>query len=299
MHFVVFTVTLVAVISNIHVIVSDKQVGAKKLVWYIVINALPVLGYLIWLLASSKPKTTTSQEYAASEYPTSSSTESTLKPDTNNSKPASSQETKARANSEESRVYEKIADEIESGNLDRGLWLKLYAENTGDKKATEIAYIKQRARQLFEEDLEHQIKDYEQTSVNTPKASQSGTKTDDQVANLVKQSSIKTIDPNQRQKAMRVSPSSIITNFNKSLEKAHVNDIARQIGNQAYLCLAWSTNHETALMKAVFLQRADICQILIDSGAEPDWRNIDGISARDVAISKGWHWFNTRFPANT
>lgn len=293
-HFVVFTVTLVAVISNIHVIVSDKQVGAKKLVWYIVINALPVLGYLIWLLASSKPKTT-SPEYAESEYPSSSSTESTLKPDTNNSKPASSQETNARASSEESRVYEKIADEIESGNLNRGLWLKLYAENAGDRKATEIAYIKQRATQLFEEDLEHHTKDKQQTSFNTPDSSPFGAKTDDEIANLVKTPSSKTIDSSQRQKAMRVSPCSIITNFNKNLEKAQINEIARQIGNQPYLCLAWSTNHETALMKAVSFKRADICQILVDSGAEPDWRNIDGVSARDIAISEGWDWFNTRF----
>jgi hypothetical protein len=50
---------------------------------------------------------------------------------------------------DEDAVYEVVANEMESGKLDKGLWTRLFAETDGDEKKTKIAYIKQRAEKLM------------------------------------------------------------------------------------------------------------------------------------------------------
>jgi len=50
---------------------------------------------------------------------------------------------------DEDAVYEVVAEEMESGKMDKGLWTRLYAEHDGDEKKTKIAYIKQRAERLM------------------------------------------------------------------------------------------------------------------------------------------------------
>ena len=47
-------------------------------------------------------------------------------------------------------VYAAIANELESGGTDKGLWTRLFAEANGDEKMTKVAYIKQRAAKLME-----------------------------------------------------------------------------------------------------------------------------------------------------
>jgi hypothetical protein len=48
--------------------------------------------------------------------------------------------------------YAAVAEEIESGNTDKGLWTRLYAECDGDEKKTKVQYIKTRASQLADLD---------------------------------------------------------------------------------------------------------------------------------------------------
>jgi hypothetical protein len=49
---------------------------------------------------------------------------------------------------DEDAIYAIVAEEIETGTTDKGLWTRLYAEFDGDEKKTKIAYIKQRAIHL-------------------------------------------------------------------------------------------------------------------------------------------------------
>ena len=46
-------------------------------------------------------------------------------------------------------IYAQVAKEIESGNPDKGLWTRLWAECDGDDKKTKVIYIKQRANVLI------------------------------------------------------------------------------------------------------------------------------------------------------
>lgn len=49
---------------------------------------------------------------------------------------------------DEDQIYIQIAEELDSGGLDRGLWTRLFAEYDGDEKQIKVMYIKQRAERL-------------------------------------------------------------------------------------------------------------------------------------------------------
>lgn len=50
---------------------------------------------------------------------------------------------------DEDRVYAEIANELEGGFTDKGLWTRLFAECDGDEKQTKVLYIKQRFERLI------------------------------------------------------------------------------------------------------------------------------------------------------
>lgn len=50
---------------------------------------------------------------------------------------------------DEDVIYTTVANELDTGKTDKGLWVRLYAEFDGDEKKTKIAYIKQRAERLI------------------------------------------------------------------------------------------------------------------------------------------------------
>lgn len=45
-------------------------------------------------------------------------------------------------------MYERVAQEIDSGNVRKGLWTKLWVESGGDERLTRLAYTKQRVLEL-------------------------------------------------------------------------------------------------------------------------------------------------------
>jgi murein L,D-transpeptidase YcbB/YkuD len=49
----------------------------------------------------------------------------------------------------EDRIYAEIASELETGNIDIGIWTRLFAECSGDEKQMKVLYIKQRAERLI------------------------------------------------------------------------------------------------------------------------------------------------------
>lgn len=57
--------------------------------------------------------------------------------------------TDSSATIDEDSVYRQIAEELETGATDKGLWIRLFAECGGDEKQTKVLYIKQRAERLI------------------------------------------------------------------------------------------------------------------------------------------------------
>jgi hypothetical protein len=50
---------------------------------------------------------------------------------------------------DEDAIYATVADELESGKTDKGLWTRLFAECGGDENQTKVQYIKRRAEKLI------------------------------------------------------------------------------------------------------------------------------------------------------
>jgi len=50
---------------------------------------------------------------------------------------------------DEDRVYRQIAEELETGATDKGMWTRLFSECGGDEKQIKVMYIKQRAERLI------------------------------------------------------------------------------------------------------------------------------------------------------
>ncbi len=81
-----------------------------------------------------------------------------------------------RLGAEEYEPYKIAWSELEGGNIQLGLWAKLYSENDGDTNKTKASYIKERVRQLQSEISDSLSKDaqkmiciteYEQKFANT------------------------------------------------------------------------------------------------------------------------------------
>ena len=51
---------------------------------------------------------------------------------------------------DEDSIYAIVADELESGKTDKGLWTRLFADCSGDEKQTKVLYIKRRFEKLME-----------------------------------------------------------------------------------------------------------------------------------------------------
>lgn len=50
---------------------------------------------------------------------------------------------------DEEAIYELVANEVESGNVRKGLWTKLWAELDGDDTKVKLAYVKIRAKEIM------------------------------------------------------------------------------------------------------------------------------------------------------
>ena len=73
---------------------------------------------------------------------------------------------------DEDAVYEVVANEMDSGRMDKGLWTRLFAELDGDEKKAKIAYIKQRVEKLMVVERAKRAKQTELEAENTLAASQ-------------------------------------------------------------------------------------------------------------------------------
>ena len=145
------------------------------------------------------PSSSTST-YHASAHPspaspnTHPSTPSSFTPSTVPSIPARTalnQSSTSTIEVDENAIYATVANELETGQTDKGLWTRLYVENDGDEKKTKLAYIKQRAEILIADEMgkvQDQLHHYEEKTTRVRELTKilaSNTKIRDAVLHLV------------------------------------------------------------------------------------------------------------------
>jgi hypothetical protein len=57
---------------------------------------------------------------------------------------------RARQSAPDDAMYGMVAKEMEAGQIDKGLWTRLFANNDGDAQKTRAAYIRERVFELWE-----------------------------------------------------------------------------------------------------------------------------------------------------
>lgn len=93
--------------------------------------------------ASSMPSST-----ALDPYTPASMSESVSAMPVATAKVQTAESAASAAQNNDEAIYAEIARELDTGNTDRGLWTKLFAECDGDENRTRVAYIRQRAARL-------------------------------------------------------------------------------------------------------------------------------------------------------
>ena len=58
------------------------------------------------------------------------------------------------SSSEKQQLYARVWSELESNNVDKGLWAQLWSKNRGNEEKTKAAYIKKRVRRLLDAGVE-------------------------------------------------------------------------------------------------------------------------------------------------
>ncbi|WP_128106562.1 hypothetical protein [Azoarcus sp. DN11] len=143
---VLFMIANLAMI--VHIAVSPRTEGWQKAVWLVAALLIPLIPYLIWLIA--RPSVASGEVSITTRESTSSAQETEQNIPREFLQRSDHEFTDIqRLNVDEDRIYCQIADELETGSYDKGLWIRLFGECGGDEKQTKVMYIKQRAERLI------------------------------------------------------------------------------------------------------------------------------------------------------
>lgn len=124
--------------------------------YVLIVPAIVAAGYIAWLKTRMVPKSVAASQtnlFAETAVPKPTSSE----PKGNAAYAAALAETSislihASASTvpvDEDSAYATVAEELESGKTDKGLWTRLFAECGGDEKQTKVQYIQRRAEKLM------------------------------------------------------------------------------------------------------------------------------------------------------
>lgn len=178
---------------------------------------------------------------------------------------------------DEDSVYEVVANEMESGKTDKGLWTRLYAEFDGDENKTKIAYIKQRAVKLIDAER-RRLAELENARVAAAAESE-----------RIRRMSLKDKLRLNLLSAEEISANcgGCETKFLVSCQRGTVQEIQNLIKEYPLLVAATNGDGSTGLHIAVEEGREDIVRLLLDSGAQPVVKNRYGATPYDLALGMG------------
>ncbi len=145
---VLFTVANLAMI--VHIAVSSRTAGWQKGAWLVGAFVVPLVPYLIWLVARPSPIDGYATERVRATRPPSSDAVPTSFPSERSIEPTEGAHS-ATATPEE--VFWSIAaEELDGPDRRRGLWAKVFSEAQGNEAAAKANYLKWRVAQLQQEE---------------------------------------------------------------------------------------------------------------------------------------------------
>jgi hypothetical protein len=186
---------------------------------------------------------------------------------------------------DEEAIYEQVANEVESGNVRKGLWTKLWAEADGDDTKVKLAYIKVRVDEFRAEHQERlrqaEIKTKELAAARYSHEMNIGS-VKERLANLMKLP-IKEID-NAKMAVLRDGTQLAFWQAVRVGDIIQVRDLVEQ--NPVHVLFV-DVDGNTPLRIAVQEGNVKVARYLLECGIDPDKKNSYGISARDQLAKNG------------
>lgn len=180
----------------------------------------------------------------------------------------------------EDRTYAQVGEELESGNTDKGIWTKAFAQAGGDDKQTRVLYIQARVAKLLAlEDEKQKIRlDEEQAAA------------DEQALLAVEQARLDKLSLKEklstgvigREEAER-EVGERKTGFLLAIRNGERSFVEIMVGAFPLLLAVRNSQGDTCLHIATREMQIEIIKFLIEQGAYIDARNDEGETASDIA----------------
>jgi len=183
----------------------------------------------------------------------------------------------------EEQVYATIAQELETGLTDKGLWTRLFAECGGDDKRTKVLYIKHRADRLIAAEhsrLEHAARERVVESARVEKIRLQGLSLREKLmeGNITREFSDQIHALSNSQTA--------VTLWHK-VRTNRFDDVAALLDEDPRLVAVTNSDGDTLLHVAVYERSSRMIQLLLERGAPPDAKNIYGVTPISYASKAG------------
>lgn len=173
---------------------------------------------------------------------------------------------------DEDNIYALIAEELEAGRPEKGLWTRLFAEMDGDEKRTKVAYIKQRAEKLL-------------TAEQMRISDEMGRQDHERKAKSELMQKIKTgaVDRYEAEKSV----AGMGTAYLAACKSGKISDLKRMTTERPMLLAVCDKDGNTGLHVAVSAGQRDVVTFLLEQGIYKHARTDSGVSALGMARQYG------------
>ncbi len=192
----------------------------------------------------------------------------------------------------EDRLYEQIAQEIETNAVDKAIWTKAFAQAGGDDKQTRVAYIKARFEKLMAaEKVKLEALQLEREEIARCKQEQEQERRErdlkefERVRKLNQRVRLRGLSESDEVKDLEVSDES--PNFIARCSWGDLDFLAASIKKNPLFLLVRNGSGNAGLHIAVITKHLDIAKFLAEEGALVDVCNGDGKSPIDLAKESG------------
>lgn len=185
----------------------------------------------------------------------------------------------------EDRLYEQIAQEIESNAVDKGIWTKAFAQSGGDDKLTRVAYIKARFEKLMAAEnakLEALQREREEAARREQEQRDLERKEFERSEALRRRIKLRGLSDSDAVKDLEVSDES--ANFIARCGWGDLDSVTKSImKNPLFLLVHLGIVRNTGLHMAVKNKHTDIAKFLAEEGALVNALNGNGDTPIDIA----------------
>lgn len=183
----------------------------------------------------------------------------------------------------EDRLYEQIAQEIETNAVDKGLWTKAFAQSGGDDKLTRVAYIKARFEKLMAADNAK----FEAMQQEREEMAKHEREEAERIGTLRQRISLRELSASDSVKLKDLWVSDHSANFIARCSWGDLDFLTNSIKENPLFLLVRNGSGSTGLHMAVKNKHTDAAKYLAEEGASVNARNGDGKSPIDLAKETG------------